>query len=276
MRQQRMLVLTLLVLCLCSCGCAWMGGYSPLRPLERRLVYYPLAYPDGDWDKPTPDTEEVDFAAEDGTRLHGWFIPHDAPRGIALVCHGNGGNITSYRESLLRLHDENGLAVMSFDYRGYGKSSGQPDESGVLQDARAARDWLIRRTGTTNADIILFGYSLGGAVAVDLAQDGARGLVLWSTFSTLPETAASHYPWLPTKLLMTQRYDSVSKLAKYDGPLLQSHGDRDDIIPIELGQRLHAAHSGPKRFIRIPDANHLNADSESYRVELANFLGELP
>lgn len=253
-----------------------MGGYSPLSPLERRLVYFPTTYPSGDWDKPTPETEDAIFTAADGTQLHGWFMPHESPRGIALICHGNGGNITSYRDALIQLHDKNQLAVMSFDYRGFGKSGGIPTEDGIIQDGRAARDWLAKRTETAVEDIILFGYSLGGAVAVDLAQDGARGLVLWSTFSTLPETAAEHYPWLPTNLLMTQRYDSVTKLVRYSGPLLQSHGDKDEVIPIELGERLHAAHQGPKRFIRIPGADHASADSESYRIELANFLTNLP
>ena len=192
-----------------------------------------------------------------------------------MVCHGNGGNITSYRDTIVPLRDENGLSVMSFDYRGYGKSGGTPSEDGILLDARAARDWLAERTGVAPEDIILMGYSLGGAVAVDLAQDGARGLVLWSTFSTLPETGAKHYPWLPTSLIMTQRFDSVRKIARYRGPLLQSHGDKDDVIPIELGERLYAAHEGPKRFVRIPGADHINADSPSYREELANFLDEL-
>lgn len=275
MWRHRMLMLIGCLICLGVCGCAWMGGYSPLRPLERRLVYYPEVYPDGDWERPTLDTEDVEFVAADGTHLHGWFLPHEDARGVALICHGNGGNITSYRESLVRLHDEHQLAVMSFDYRGYGRSSGIPSEEGILQDARAARAWLAKRTEVEVEDVILFGYSLGGAVAVDLAQDGARGLVLWSTFSTLPETAKAHYPWLPTGALMTQRFDSVSKLRRYDGPLLQSHGDQDDIIPIELGERLHAAHPGPKRFIRIPGANHLNADSPSYRRELSSFLANL-
>ncbi len=273
-RRQRLL-LACCLLGFVGCGCAWMGGYSPLRPLERRLVYYPAVYPVGEWNKPTADTEDVGFFAADGTRLHGWFLPHERPRGVALICHGNGGNITSYRESLVRLNEENQLSVMSFDYRGYGKSAGVPSEEGLLQDARAARDWLAKRTGVPIEDVILFGYSLGGAVAVDLAQDGARGLVLWSTFSTLPETASAHYRWLPTGALMTERFDSVSKLRRYNGPLLQSHGDQDEIIPIELGERLHAAHSGPKRFIRIPGANHSNADSPSYRRELATFLDEL-
>ena len=101
---------------------------------------------------------------------------------------------------------------MTFDFRGYGRSEGTPNEQGILQDARAARAWLARRTGMAERDIILFGRSLGGAVAVDLAAaDGARALVLVSTFTSLPDVARYHVPWLPASMIMTQRLDSLAK-----------------------------------------------------------------
>lgn len=262
-----------ILLALMPLGCAWMGAYSPLGPLERKLVYQPEVFPAGDWDKPTPDTENVWFKAPDGTALNGWYLEHPEPRGVALICHGNAGSITSFKESLRRLHDENQLSVMTFDYRGFGRSEGSPSEAGLLQDARAARDWLSHRTGVPPDELILMGYSLGGEVAVDLAaNDGARGLVLWSTFSNLPETAGHHYSWLPTNLLMTQRFDSLAKIENYDGPLLQSHGDSDRVIPYRLALRLHERHHGSKRFITIPGADHIDADSPEYRVVLAEFI----
>ncbi len=257
-------------------GCRWMGTYSPLGPLERKLVYHPQVYPEGNWSPPTSNTEDVWFESRDGTRLHGWFLPHRAPRAVALVCHGNAGSIAGLQESLIRLNQRQELAVMAFDYRGFGRSKGVPSEAGLLADARAARDWLAKRTGVSHEDIVLMGYSLGGGVAVDLAaKDGARGLVLWSTFSNLPQTAAHHFSWLPTNLLMTQRFDSLAKIDDYHGPLLQSHGDADTIIPFKLGQRLHQKHSGPKQFIRIPGAGHLDADSEEYQLALSEFLQQL-
>ena len=269
-----MLLLALLSLSLT--GCRWMGAYSPLGPLERKLIYHPQVYPDGDWNPPTPSTEEVWFEGNYGTRLHGWFLPHPAPRAVALVCHGNAGSIAGLQESLIRLNQRHGLAVMAFDYRGFGRSPGTPSEAGLLADARSARDWLAKRTGTGREDIVLMGYSLGGGVAVDLAaKDGARGLVLWSTFSNLPQTAAHHYSWLPTNLLMTQRFDSLAKIENYRGPLLQSHGDADRVIPYELGQRLHHRHRGPKQFITIPGTGHLDADSEEYQIVLSQFLEQL-
>lgn len=266
----------LLLAILSLTGCRWMGAYSPLGPLERKLVYHPQVYPDGNWNPPTPDTEDVRFESHDGTRLHGWFLPHPAPRAVALVCHGNAGCIAGLQESLVRLNQRHELAVMAFDYRGFGRSEGKPSEDGLLADARAARDWLANRTGTSREDIVLMGYSLGGGVAVDLAaKDGARGLVLWSTFSNLPQTAAHHFSWLPTNLLMTQRFDSLAKIENYHGPLLQSHGNADTIIPFELGKRLHQKHSGPKQFITISGAGHLDADSEEYQLVLAQFLQQL-
>jgi fermentation-respiration switch protein FrsA (DUF1100 family) len=254
-----------------------MGAYSPLRPVERRLLYYPEPYsPKAPWTTPTAHTEDVWFKAADGTQLHGWYLSHPEPRGVALLCHGNGGNVATYAESIRRLNEEHRLTVMSFDYRGYGRSGGLPDEVGIMQDARAARDWLCERTGTQPDDLIIMGFSLGGGVAVDLAaKDGAKGLVLWSTFSNVPETAAYHYPWLPTNLLMTQRFDSLSKIDDYPGPLLQSHGTKDRVIPYDLAQRLFSEHRGPKRFVTIPGADHLDADSAEYRQILDDFIGDL-
>jgi fermentation-respiration switch protein FrsA (DUF1100 family) len=196
-----------------AAGCASLGPYSPLAPLERKLVYYPLRYPQGNWQPKGLDYEDVEFAAADGTRLHGWFVPHQAPRAVALFMHGNGGNVTGLAESLWLLNQRHAVAVMAFDYRGYGKSEGTPHEWGLLEDARAARAWLAQRCGVAERDIVLMGRSLGGGVAVDLAaQDGARGLVLASTFTSLPDAAAEHAPWASPRLLMSNRYDSLAKI----------------------------------------------------------------
>ena len=122
-------------------GCAALGPLSPLRSVERALIFQPTECPVGDWQPGIP-VEDAWFQADDGTRLHGWFLPHPHPRGVALFMHGNAGNISSRAESLYILNRRHGLAIMTFDYRGYGKSEGTPSESGILQDARAARLWL--------------------------------------------------------------------------------------------------------------------------------------
>jgi fermentation-respiration switch protein FrsA (DUF1100 family) len=263
--------------CLLAAGCAHLGPYSPLAPLEQRVVYYPARYPEGNWEPQGLNYEDVSFTAADGTRLHGWFVPHPQPRAVVLFLHGNAGNITSRAPSLAILNRRHGLAVMTFDYRGYGRSEGRPHEWGLRQDARAARAWLAKRTGVAESDIVLMGRSLGGGVAVDLAaDDGARGLVLASTFTSVPDVAAHHAPWAAPRLLMSNRFDSLSKIEKYHGPLLMSHGDADRTIPYEQGQRLFAAAPGPKRFITIPGGDHNTPQSEEYRQALDEFLAALP
>lgn len=257
------------------CGCASYVNYSPLARLERSIIYQPRDFPAELAGKKLP-FEEVNFVSTDGTKLHGWFVDHPDAIGVALFCHGNAGNIVSRGESLLLLNERHRLAVMTFDYRGYGKSEGKPTETGILADARAARKWLADRKAIREQDIILMGRSLGGGVAVDLAaDDGARGLVLASTFTSLPAVANDHIRLLPASLLMTQRFDSLSKIKNYNGPLLQSHGDADALIPIEQARELFDAAPGAKRFVVIPGGEHNSPQTEEYRLALDEFLKSL-
>ena len=137
--------------------------------------------------------EEARFQASDGTHLYGWFLEHPHPREVMLYALGSGGNLSHHASKADALRNELKVSILIFDYRGYGKSEGSPDEAGILMDARAARTWLARRTDRAEQEIVLMGRSMGGAVAVDLAQDGARGLILENTFSSLPPR------WLDSK-----------------------------------------------------------------------------
>jgi uncharacterized protein len=258
-------------------GCAMLGDYSPLAPLERRLLFSPARYPAGDWQPTTVLYQDVNFTAADGVKLHGWYVPHESPRAHAVIFHGNGGNITLFADTLRILNRRHGLAVLVFDYRGYGKSAGKPSENGILLDARAARDWLAAKESIAPNDVVLMGQSLGGGVAVDLAaKDGARGLVLASTFTSLPDAARSHVPWLPMGSLMTMRLDSIAKIKEYHGPLLLSHGDADEVVPYEQGLALYNAAPGPKRMITVPGGKHNQAQPEEYRVAFDEFIASLP
>ncbi len=224
--------------------------------MENSMIFFPSVYPDGFWDPPGLEFEDAWFTAADGTKLHGWYVPHDSPRAVLLFAHGNAGNI-SHRYDLLQELHELGVATLAFDYRGYGRSSGEQSEQGVLADARAARTWLAGKAGVGETDIVLMGESLGGGVMVDLAaHDGARGLILENTFTSLPDVAAYHYPWLPVRTLMRTRLDSAAKIAKYHGPLLQLHGDADTIIPYSIGQQLFSVANEPKTFVTIPRGDH--------------------
>ncbi len=241
------------------------------------MVFVPAPYPQGNWRPAGLTFEDVWFAAEDGTRLHGWYCPHENAKAVVLFAHGNAGNI-SHRADVLRvLHDQLAVAVLAFDYRGFGRSGGSPNEAGVLQDARASRKWLAQREGIEQRDVVLMGRSLGGAVMVDLAAaDGARGLILESTFTSLPEAASALMPWIPAKLLMHNRLNSLEKIANYHGPLLHSHGDADRMIPFDHGRRLFAAANEPKRFVTIPGRDHNDPQTPEYYQALEQFLGGLP
>jgi fermentation-respiration switch protein FrsA (DUF1100 family) len=246
--------------------------------LEEKLIFFPdkavgnLPHPPG------LAIEDAWFQAADGTRLHGWYAPHSHPRAIVVYCHGNAGNISHRDEIIWKLHDVSGVAVLVFDYRGYGLSEGKPSEAGVLGDARAARAWLAAREGIAETDIVLMGESLGGAVAVDMAAaDGAKALILESTFNSLPDLAARLYPWLPVRWLMRTRFDSQAKIGNYHGPLLQSHGPADSIVPFEFGWRLFEAANEPKQFLEIADRDHNDGRPTSYYRALAEFLdGNVP
>lgn len=258
-------------------GCAGVNRlqYSPLAGLEHGILYHPIKFPEGNWKPSGLKFEDAWFSSTDGTKLHGWFIPHSKPRGIALFAHGNAGNVTSCADTLRILHDRHQLSVLAFDYRGYGRSAGEPTEHGLYDDARAARAWLARRAGVREGDIILLGYSLGGGVMIDLAaKDGARALVLTSTFTSLGDVGKLHFPVLHH--LMYQEFDSLSKIANYQGPLLYSHGDADDLIPLEQGRKLFAAANEPKRFVVNRGGQHSSPQSNDYRKAFDEFLTSLP
>lgn len=254
-----------------------------LMIFEERLIFFPAPY-DGstDWNPSGLEYQDVHFQAEDGTKLHGWYCPHKSPRAVILFSHGNAGNLANPdRVAMARRLNHMGVSVLLYDYRGYGRSEGSPNEEGVLQDARAARAMLAELAGVGQADIVLMGRSLGGGVAVDLAaKDGARGLILESTFTSVPDVGALHYPWIPVKMIARTRLDSLSKIKNYHGPLLQSHGEMDRMIPHDFGKKLFAEHPGvdgkDKQFITIENAGHNDPQSQSYYELLDQFLGNLP
>ncbi len=244
--------------------------------LEESLLFFPTPYPDGLWDQPGLDPEDAWFEAADGTRLHGWYVHHDKPRAVILFCHGNAGNVTHRSDVLQVLRDQVGASALVFDYRGYGRSEGSPNERGILEDARAARKWLAQREGIPEDQVVVMGESLGGGVAVDLAaKDGAKALVLQSTFTSIPDVAAHYYPWLPVRWLIRNRLDSLSKIASYRGPLLASHGDADTIIPFVFGQRLFEAANEPKQFVVLEGLDHNDSPPRAYYETLGCFLDKV-
>ena len=246
------------------------------KTLDELLLFFPAKYPEGDWSPEGLNFEDVSFQAKDGTQLHGWFCTCDAPRAIVLFMHGNGGNITHRSSRMKYLQKELHVTTFIFDYRGYGRSEGTPSVEGILGDARAAREVLAKRAGVDESHIVLMGESLGGAVAANLAGElGARGLVLENTFSSLKDTATHHYPQLAW-LVPANKLDSVTSLAKYQGPLLQCHGDFDRTIPISLGRKLFDAGKGVKQFVTMPGNDHNDVLSNEYNKMLNRWISSLP
>ncbi len=257
---------------------AYLGILMVLLLLERSLIFIPTPYPAGNWQEQPDDVEDVQFAAADGTKLHGWYAAHDDPLAVVLYAHGNAGNITHRIDVLERLHRDLHCTVLLFDYRGYGKSEGKPSEEGVLQDGRAARDWLAERAGVAKQDVVLMGRSLGTSVAVDLAAEaGARGLILYSGFPSIRDVAAYHYPWLPVRWVMRTRLDCIGKIQNYHGPLLQAHAEQDEVITVELGRQLYeAAPMQQKTWFTLGASSHNDPPPAAFYEALRQFLIGLP
>jgi len=223
--------------------------------------------------------EELRLQTDDGETLHGWFVPAGGrARDMAvLVFHGNAGNI-SHRLDTLRIWHRLGLDVLLFDYRGYGRSSGSPSERGTYADGRAAWRYLTGQRGVSGRRIVLFGRSLGGAVAARIAHEvDAAALILESTFTSLPELAGDLYWWLPARRLVRIRYDTRALLGELSCPVLIIHSRDDEIMPFRHAQALFAAAREPKRLLEIAgDHNSGFLRSEkSYREDLQAFLDAL-
>jgi hypothetical protein len=210
----------------------------------------------------------------DGERLHGWFLPAPRARASLLFLHGNAGNI-SHRLDSLRVFHRLGLNVLLFDYRGYGRSSGSPSEEGLARDAEAGYVHLLRQPEVDKRRILLFGRSLGAAVAARLAtQRPIAALIVESGFTSLPDIAAEIYPFLPVRIIARYTYDTRGALRQVRAPVLVVHSRDDDIIPFHHGQALYAAANAPRAFLEISgDHNRGFIDSGARYVNgLAAFL----
>ena len=250
-------------------------SFSPLAPLEESVVFHPCRYPEGNWQPEGLAFEDAWFRSEDGTKLHGWFVPREKPRSGRSVLSRERREPRHLGRRVRTLHDRVGVTAMGFDYRGYGRSEGTPSEDGIFADARAARRWLATRVGIPEKQIVVMGRSLGGAVAIDLATDGARGVILESTFTSMPEVGHAMFPWLPMRTIMQTQFDSISKIRDYHGPLLQSHGTGDRLLPYNMGLQLFEAANEPKKFVSIPGGDHQDPQTPEYYAALDEFLDSL-
>lgn len=222
--------------------------------VQPRLIYFP-DMPSRELG-PGPNSvglayESVDIVTEDNIRLHGWYVPVPEPRGVVLFFHGNAGNISHRLDSLKIFHELN-FSTLIFDYRGYGQSGGKVSEQGTYLDAEAAWRFLAGERGIPASQIVLFGRSLGAAIAAYVAsRHDPVALIVESGFVSVPEMAAQLYPWLPARRLARIRYPTVEFLAAVSCPVLIVHSRDDEIIPFAQGESLFEHAGEPKQFLAL-------------------------
>ncbi len=232
-------------------GAIYVGLCALLFFSQSRLLYFPSRHHFATPDRIGLTYEPVEIRAADGIKLDGWFLPAPQRRGVLLFFHGNAGNISHRLESLKIFHDL-GLAVLIFDYRGYGRSEGKISEPGIYRDAEAVWRYLTEERNVRQEEVVLFGRSLGAAVAAWLAarhQPGA--LIMESAFTSVPDLAQSLYPIFPARWLARSRYSADEYLKSVTCPVLVVHSHDDEIIAIRHGRAVFAAASEPKRFLEI-------------------------
>lgn len=233
----------------------WLALSLLVFIFQSRLIYFPdkaIYY--------TPETlglpyEDVKLLTADRITLHGWWVPHPQPRANLLFLHGNGGNI-SHRLQKIRLFHDLGLSILIIDYRGYGRSEGSLNESGTYLDAETAWNFLTRNKRLAPENILIYGESLGGAIAAQLAsQRDVGALIVESSFTSLRDMGKYHYPFLPIEAIIRIHYPTLDYLRKVTCPVLVIHSPADDIVPYQMGQRLFEAANSPKSFLKIT-GNH--------------------
>ncbi len=237
---------------------AWFGN---------RSIYYPMKYPDGDWSSAAND---VWIESSDGVRIHGWYSA-SSPGRVALFLHGNAGNVTHRLDKMRRLNAA-GLGVLVIDWRGYGRSEGWPTESGLRKDARAGYDYL-RKSGFDAHQILLYGESLGTTVATLLASEvPCAALVLESPFPNVQAVAAKVVPVVGPMLV--RGFDAGAVIGRVKAPKLFIHGDRDEVIDLELGRGLFARAAEPKEFWMVSGAGHNDIEAvagDTYTAKVREF-----
>jgi fermentation-respiration switch protein FrsA (DUF1100 family) len=260
----------------------YIGILLLLRIYESRLIYFPgqertLVAPDPSLGLPV---QRVEIPTEDQIKLVAWVIPAQPPSSLwLLVCHGNAGNLSEFDRPLhyagLR---QLGLNLLAFDYRGYGESGGEPSEAGLYRDADAAYRYLTKERGIPASQIIIFGHSLGSAVAVDLASRvPAAGLVVEGAFTSATNRGQELYPYIPVRWIAASRFSSLEKIGRVTVPKLFLHATEDEVIPLAHGRRLYQAASEPKTFVELRGGHGdaFDVDSAAYFGSISNFLATL-
>jgi uncharacterized protein len=270
---RRLLVrLSVVALAILVLSCA--GGLAYLRLNERAFVYL---IGDRRVADPSPaltlNEQRISYPSTDGVTISGWLVPA-APASTwwLLICHGNLGNIGyAQRPEFYAFMRDVGVNLLAFDYRGYGESSGAPDEPGLYDDATASYRYLTERLHIAPDRVVLFGHSLGSGVAIELASRvPAAGLIVDGAYTSVVDRARELYPLLPVALVATQRFPSLDRIASVRMPKLFLHSPEDTVIPYAHGRRLFAAAREPKRFVDVKGGHEY-----AYRVDKGVYYGAI-
>ena len=253
---------------------AYLGAAIVLLFLQSRLMYHPVRELETTPGQSGLEFEDVFLTTSDGVKLHGWYVPAPNRKGVFLFFHGNAGNI-SHRVDSIGIFHRIGYDVFIIDYRGYGRSEGKPTEKGTYRDAEAAWRYLTEQRGISPREIVIFGRSLGGAVAMELAaKHGPATIIVESGFTSAPDLAASTFPFFPVRWLCRFRYNSLERIASLHCPVLVIHSQDDDLIPFENGRRLFDAAPSPKQFLQIEGGHNdgFMVSIDAYLRGLEEFL----
>jgi hypothetical protein len=251
----------------------YCGVLALMYVFQRAMMYFPDAARVAPAQAGLPRAAEVTFASSDGEKLLAWYLPPDAGKPLVIYFQGNAEGLAA-RVGRFTWLTADGTGLLALCYRGCGGSSGTPSEDGLIRDAEAAYDFARERTPAQR--IVLFGESLGTAVAVALAAGhDVAAVILDAPFTSAAEVGAAAYPFAPVRWLMKDKFRSDERIGRVSAPLLVMHGEQDRIVPIRFGEKLFALAREPKRFMRFPQGGHVDLDDHGAAKVIKQFLAEL-
>jgi fermentation-respiration switch protein FrsA (DUF1100 family) len=259
-------------------SCCLLAGYAGIVSIffftQTGMVYSPAKVVSGSPAAAKLKYEDVNITAKDGVTLAGWFIKRENSERAVIFFHGNAGNIASSISAAKTYHDL-GFSVLTFDYRGFGKSQGVPGEEGTYLDAQAAWDYMTGEKKYKPDDIVLVGRSLGGSIAAWLAAHNKPGaLIIESSFASMRKLGSQTYPYIPIGLICKFKYDTEKYLKSVNCPVLVIHSKNDELVPFSHGLRLYEAANQPKDFLEIAGPHNLgySLSENKYMAGLKAFL----
>lgn len=254
-------------------------GASAIDRLVESQIFFPDKHMEMNPDEYQLDYKDVWLETEDNVKIHGWLTEASPAKALVLFFHGNAGNISHRLDNVSRLV-RIGLSVLIVDYRGYGRSEGKISENGLYKDAVSAYKYAKDRCQSQALKLVIFGRSLGGVAAVYVASENpCSGVILESTFTNLGSMASRHFPIPGVGAMLNDKFNSLGRIAQIDAPILFFHGNRDEIVPYELGKELYGAARAKKEFVTLDGAGHNDTyfvGGKEYFDKWTEFIEGLP